>query len=140
LPHRCPVNAPNQWCRRAAYVNNAVEDGVTKSWVADVGMPFVHWELAGDDGGSAAVAVVYDLQQITPLFAGQRRQSPIIEDEDLHAGQALEHAGVAPVTACEAKPFQHAWHALIEHLSKGAEFSLKVGAEYSSVRQRVCVW
>jgi hypothetical protein len=35
---------------------------------------------------------------------------------------------------------QHAWHALIEHLSKGAEFSLKVGAEYSSVRQRVCVW
>jgi hypothetical protein len=25
-------------------------------------------------------------------------------------------------------------------LSKGAEFSLKVGAEYSSVRQRVCVW
>jgi hypothetical protein len=29
---------------------------------------------------------------------------------------------------------------VLQAVSKGAEFSLKVGAEYSSVRQRVCVW
>src|SRR6201995_5177797 len=96
-------------------VNDAVEDGVTESRIADVSVPFVHRELAGDDGGSAAVAIVDDLQQIASLFSGERCQSPVIEDEDLHAGQALEHAGIATVTPGETKPFQHARHALIEH-------------------------
>ena len=45
----------------------------------------------------------------------ERRQSPIVEDENLDARQALEHAGVTSVTACETETLQHAGDTLIEH-------------------------
>src|SRR6476469_5404011 len=96
-------------------VDEAVEHRVGNGGIADVSMPIVDWQLAGDDGGSAAVPTVDDFQQIASLLGGERCQSPVIENEHLHARQALEHAGIASITACEAKSFEHAWHALIEH-------------------------
>src|SRR5689334_21805215 len=71
-------------------VNEAVEHRVGNGGIADVGVPVVDWQLAGDDGGSAAVPIVDDFQQIASLLGGEWCQSPVIEDEDLHACQALE--------------------------------------------------
>src|SRR5262252_6152473 len=93
-------------------VDEAVEHRVGNGGIADVSMPVVDWQLAGDDGGSAAVPIVDDFQQIASLLCGERCQSPVIENEHLHARQALEHAGIASVTTSEAEPFEHAWHAL----------------------------
>ena len=45
-------------------VDEAVEDSVGQGRLADEIVPAVDWELAGDQGGGATVAVVDDLQQI----------------------------------------------------------------------------
>jgi hypothetical protein len=42
----------------------AVEDGVGVGRVADEGMPPVDRELAGDEGGTAAISVHQNLQEV----------------------------------------------------------------------------
>ena len=41
-------------------VDDAVEDGVGQSWIADQVVPAVDWDLAGDQRGAASVAVLDD--------------------------------------------------------------------------------
>jgi hypothetical protein len=47
-----------------AVMDQAVEDGVGVGGVADQGVPLIDRELAGDDGGAAAVAILEDLQEV----------------------------------------------------------------------------
>ena len=49
-------------------VDEAVEDGVGDGRVGDHIVPAVDWQLAGDDGAGAAVAVVDDLQDVAALL------------------------------------------------------------------------
>jgi hypothetical protein len=108
-------------------MDKAVENGIGNSWISNVGMPVVDWQLAGDDGGGAPMAIVDDLQQVATLLGVERRQPPVVEDEDLNASQALEHACIASITTGEAKPFQHSWYPLIEHGAIVATGSLAEG-------------
>jgi hypothetical protein len=96
-------------------MDEPVQHGVGDGGVADVLMPVVDGHLAGDDGRGPVVAIIDDLHQVAPLFAGQRRNRPIIEDQQVHPGQVLQGAGVTAVTACDAEPLQQPGHALIQH-------------------------
>src|ERR1700761_576852 len=91
-------------------------------------MPIVDRQLAGDDGGSATMAVVDDFQQIASLLRGERSQAPIVENEHVDAGEALEHAGIASIAACQTEAFQHARDTLIEHRAVVATGSLPESA------------
>ena len=51
-------------------VNQAIQDGVGDRGIADVFMPVFDRELAGDDGGAGAVAVLDDLQEISSFRVG----------------------------------------------------------------------
>ena len=57
-------------------VDDAVEDGVGQSWVADQVVPAVHGDLAGDQRGAAAVAILDDLQQVVALLGGRAARAP----------------------------------------------------------------
>ena len=48
-------------------VNEAIQDGVAKGWVADNVVPMFDWDLAGDDGRGATVAIIEDLQEVAPF-------------------------------------------------------------------------
>ena len=95
-------------------VDEAVEDGVGQRGVADHVVPTVDRELAGDEGRGALVAVVDDLQQIAALLGGERCQAPIVEDEQLDAGEALEQAGIATVGARQGEVFEQPGQPQIE--------------------------
>src|ERR1700750_1517589 len=82
-------------------VDDAIEDCVGQSWVADQVMPAVHWDLAGDQRGATAVAILDDFQQVMALLSGERLQPPIIKDEQLHAAKGAHQPGVATVAACQ---------------------------------------
>ena len=69
-------------------VDEAVEDGVGEGGIADDLVPVFDRDLAGDDGGAAAVAILDDFEQVAALLGGQRIEPPIIEDEQLDAGDA----------------------------------------------------
>src|ERR1700734_3438903 len=98
-------------------VDEAVEDRIGDCRIDDHLMPVVDGELAGYDRGTAAVAIVDDFEQVAALLRGQRSQSPVVEDQKLDTGEALEEAYVPAIAACQCKCVEQAWHAIIEHRS-----------------------
>ena len=54
-------------CQAMGVVDEAVEDGVCQSWVADGLVPVLNRKLAGDDRRAPAVTVFEDFEQIAPL-------------------------------------------------------------------------
>src|SRR5712671_1667240 len=96
-------------------VHEAVEDGIGDGRVDNHLVPVIDGELAGHDGGTAAVAVIDDFEQIAALLRGQRRQPPVVEDQKLDTGEALEEACIPSIAACQRKRVEQAWYAIIEH-------------------------
>ena len=90
-------------------VNEAVEDGVGISWVADEGMPFVDRDLAGEDGRAAPVAFLEDLVEITTA-AVEGFEAPIVENEELDAGETTQTSSV--VVARSRNVGVEDWHAI----------------------------
>ena len=82
-------------------VNEPIEDGVGISRVANEGVPFVDRDLAGEDGRAASIAVLEDLVEVTTGTGVERFEAPIVEDEELDAGETAQDAGIAAVTAGE---------------------------------------
>ncbi len=78
-------------------------------------VPFVDRRLAGDDGTGAAMAVVDDLEDVATLLGRHGRQAPVVEDQELHACQALQQPCMASVTAGEGQRIEQARHAPVEH-------------------------
>src|SRR5271163_2500580 len=74
-------------------------------------------ELTGHDGRAAAVTIVDDFEQVAALLRGQRRQPPVVEDQKLDTGEALEQACIASIAARQRKCVEQAWHAIVEHRS-----------------------
>ena len=66
-------------------VNEAVEDSVGQSWIADGLVPVFDGQLAGDDCGGAAVTVFEDFQKAAALGGGQYREAPIVNDQYIHS-------------------------------------------------------
>jgi len=95
-------------------MHEAVEDGVCEGGVADGFVPLVNGDLACHDGGGAAVAVLEDFQQVTALWGGEDGQSPIVDDQHIHAGDGFEEAAVAAIAAGKREGFEHARRTLIE--------------------------
>lgn len=83
---------------------NAIEYGVGQRWVADGLVPVFDGQLAGDDGGGAAMAVFEDFQEVTALRGSQDGEAPIIDDQHLHAGDRFQDAFVAPAPRASARP------------------------------------
>ena len=52
-------------------VNEPVEDGIGKGWVAYGFMPLIHGRLACEDGGSAALAIFENFQKIATFRCAQ---------------------------------------------------------------------
>jgi len=78
-------------------VEEAVADGVGQRGLAEVIVPLGGRQLARDDRGAAAVAIFEDLEQIPALLILDRRQAPVVEDEDVEAGELREQADVGAV-------------------------------------------
>ena len=68
-------------------VNQPIEDGVGISRVADEGVPFVDRNLAGEDGRATSVAFLEDLVEVTTGTGVEWFEAPIVEDEELDAGE-----------------------------------------------------
>src|SRR5512146_222558 len=59
-------------------VDDAIEDGVGEGRLADQVVPAVDRDLAGDQRGAAAVAVLDDFQHIMALLGSQWLEAPIL--------------------------------------------------------------
>ena len=95
-------------------VDETVEDGVGEGWVADGFVPVLDGQLAGDDFRGATLAVFENFQEVAALGDGENGETPIVDYQHIHAGDGLEVAFVAAVTASKSEGFEHARCALIE--------------------------
>jgi hypothetical protein len=78
-------------------VDQAIEDGIGKSRIADDLVPVLDRQLAGDDGRATPKPIFQNLQHLSALLGNHGRKTPIIEDQELDAHQAFEQACVAAV-------------------------------------------
>ena len=98
-------------------VEQAIEDGVGVSRVADELVPIVDRDLTGDDGRAAAVAGLEDLEKIVTSGGIERCEAPVVEDEQLDAAEHAQQPSIAAVATGEREIGEQLWHALVEHRS-----------------------
>ena len=76
---------------------------IGQSWVAHGVMPLGDGKLTGDDRGSATIAVIGHLEDVTALDVGEGRQGPIIESNDIDAGEPCEETCIRPVRSSDVE-------------------------------------
>ena len=96
-------------------VDEAVENGIGIGRVTDDLVPFVDGNLAGEEGRAAAVAFFEDFIEIAAGAGVERIETPIVEDEELGAGEGAHDAGVAPVAARQREIGEQLGDALIQN-------------------------
>ena len=84
-------------------MHEPVEDGVVVGGFADRFVPVLDRQLAGDQGGSALVAVFEDFQQIAPLGRGELGQSPIVQNDQIGSGEFSHDLRIASVALSVAE-------------------------------------
>jgi hypothetical protein len=113
----CAVKAKAVACEIDAVgiVDEAVENGVGVSRITDNVVPFVDWELAGDDCRSTPVAFFEDFEEIMPCSGIERFEAPVIKDEELHAPKRPQESGIATIAARQREISEELGNALIEN-------------------------
>jgi hypothetical protein len=71
-------------------VNQAVEDTISDGGITDLIVPLSDRHLAGEDRRACLVAVITDLQKVAALTVGQWSHGPIIDQEDVNVGNAVQ--------------------------------------------------
>lgn len=96
-------------------VNEAVQDGVGIGWISNDVMPCRHGKLTGDDGRTAAVAILEDFEEIMTGLIIERFKAPIVEDQQLNAAKGPLQACVTAVASGECQIGEQARDTLIEN-------------------------
>ena len=78
-------------------VDQAIQDSIGQGGIPDLGVPFIHRELRGHEGGAEAVTIFEELQEIPALFVGQGGYSPVIQGEQIGFRQGGQELGITPI-------------------------------------------
>ena len=100
--------------KAVSVVDDAVQDRICESGISNCFMPVFDGDLARHDRGGASMSVVEDFQQVAAFGAGQHGQSPVVEDENLDATEALQEAAVSPVAAREGQRLEETRDPVVE--------------------------
>ena len=84
-------------------MNEAVQDRVTESGIADDLVPVFHGDLACDDNRCTSMAIIENLEEVAPLGPIENRQAPVIEDKELNVSERFEQTAITPVATRESE-------------------------------------
>ena len=96
-------------------VNDAIENGISVGRITDQLVPFVHWDLAGDNRRSATIAFFEDFEKVVAGCSIERFKPPIIEDKQLHTADCPQEACITTIAARECKIGEQLGNALVEN-------------------------
>ena len=82
-------------------MDNAVEDGIGEGGILNLRMPLVDGELGGKETGSAAVAVIKEVEEVAGLVGGQGISEPLIKNDEVKGVQMLAEFGERAVDLSE---------------------------------------
>lgn len=66
-------------------------------------------------GWFAPIAFLNDFEQMEALLVSEGVGSEVVEDEELHARELVDEAGVAAIKAGERQVLEEPWNAQVEH-------------------------
>jgi hypothetical protein len=87
-------------------MEEAIEDRIPEGGVSHDIVPVVDGHLAGEESASPSVAIVQEVEEIVAGSIVQRRHPPVVEDEQVGLGQALEKAAAGAVASGHAELLQ----------------------------------
>ena len=90
-------------------------------------VPALHGELAGDDRRALAEAVLEEVIEITSTVIVESDHAPVVEDQDVDAGEASEQADVGAVGARERELIEEPRGAAVDRAEAVADRVLGEG-------------
>jgi hypothetical protein len=84
-------------------MHQPVEDRVGHGRIAEILVPALARQLTGDHRRPCAVPVFEDLEQVVTMPIGHGAEAPVIEDEDVDAGEAREEGEYEPSACASAR-------------------------------------
>ena len=95
-------------------VDEAVQNGVGVSGVANDLMPGRQRELGCDDRRSTAIPLFEDFEQIVTGAGVERLEAEVVENEEIGAAEGFYEARMTPVASCERQVLAQLGPAMIE--------------------------
>ena len=95
-------------------VDEAVQDGVGVSGVANDLMPGRQGELGGDDRRPSAVSLLENFEQIVTGAGVEGFEAEVVENEQIGAAEGFDEARMAAVASGERQVLAELWPAMIE--------------------------
>ena len=97
-------------------MNETIEDSVREGRILQLSMPVGDRQLGGDDDRAAAEAVVEDFEEISAACGFDGRQAPVVEDQEVDAGEVSVELGDGTLAMGDAQIVEQPRHAQIEGL------------------------
>ena len=95
-------------------VDHPIEDRVRKRWNADHIVPAVDRYLTGDHDRAGVVTILDNFEKVARLVWGERFRSPVVEDEQLGAGDCAQELTVTPIATRQRQIGEEPRHAVVE--------------------------
>ncbi len=100
-------------------MEESIADGIGNGRIAEVVVPLRHGQLAGPDRRAEAVAVFHDLEQVPPFHVVDGCESPVVEHQDVGAGEAGKQLRVAAIRPREGELVEEPRGSAIEDARSG---------------------
>ena len=97
-------------------MNQTIEDGVGDGRILHLAMPVGDGELRGDDHRAVAEAVVEDLEEVACPRGIDGRQGPVVDDEEVDAGEVTVEPGDGALAMGDAQIGEQPWPPQVEGL------------------------
>ena len=91
-----------------------IADRVGGGGIADLIVPKLDGDLAGDDRRPLPPAILQDLVEIAAGVSVERGHPPVVEDQDIRAGESGEGAGVRAVGTCKREFIEQSRDSAVE--------------------------
>ena len=89
-------------------VDKSIQDGVAKCGVPDEVAPVFDRDLAGDECGATAVAILEDFQKVAAFPIPERCKPPVVDEEELGLRELLQQPTIGAIAAREGEIAQQA--------------------------------
>ena len=100
-------------------MDETIQDCIGKRGIWDAFVPAADRDLGGDEGGGAAIAVIDDFEQVFGLRAGEGVTQPIIQNEQVAAGERAQQLGIRAIGLGEGQGLEQAGSAHIADIEFG---------------------
>jgi hypothetical protein len=95
-------------------MNEAIEDGIGVSRIANDFVPSVDGNLGGNHRGAASVAFFEDFQKIMAGCGVEGLQPPIIQNEQIGTAEITQETRMAAIAARQGEVLEEPGHTLVE--------------------------